>query len=213
LSCFDAAKRLLLAGNRWITGGGAEILTDRFRKAHSPQKYSVDEFYDAQQAILEAGCQSTATMVIGFDESPEERLTHLLRLRSFQDQMKGGLFSFLTWTYKPYHTVLGGQEVDAETYWRHLALCRLMLDNFSMLRTSVLTQNENALLGLKFGANDFDLPLEDEVTEKAGAHIERDLAIILQQSRKAGFEPKFRTIARDSQSPLRLAFQGVGGKA
>jgi hypothetical protein len=36
---------------------------------------------------------------------------------------------------------------------------------------SVLTQNLGALEGLRYGADDFDLPIEDEVTQKAGATI------------------------------------------
>ena len=33
----------------------------------------------------------------------------------------------------------------------------------------MLTQNEDAFRALDFGADDFDLPIEDEVTQKAGA--------------------------------------------
>ena len=43
------------------------------------------------------------------------------------------------------------------------------------MRTSVLTQNEEAFRALDYGADDFDLPIEDEVTQKAGATIELDL--------------------------------------
>ena len=43
------------------------------------------------------------------------------------------------------------------------------------VRTSVLTQNEDAFRGLDYGADDFDLPIEDEVTQKAGATIDLDL--------------------------------------
>ena len=55
--------------------------------------------------------KTTATMVIGFDETLDERLEHLQRTRDFQDVCDdgGGLFSFLCWTYKPYGTALGGR--------------------------------------------------------------------------------------------------------
>jgi hypothetical protein len=39
----------------------------------------------------------------------------------------------------------------------------------------VLTQNEDAFRALDYGADDFDLPIEDEVTQKAGARIDLDL--------------------------------------
>jgi cyclic dehypoxanthinyl futalosine synthase len=107
-------------------------------------------------------------MVIGFDETLDERLEHLERTRAFQDET-GGLFSFLCWTYKPYGTAFGGVEVSAEEYRRWIALSRIFLDNVKHIRTSVLTQNEDAFRALDYGADDFDLPIEDEVTQKAGA--------------------------------------------
>ncbi|MBI2603609.1 MAG: radical SAM protein [Deltaproteobacteria bacterium] len=192
LSYDEGAKVLKDAGTRWIPGGGAEVLDEDFRKRHSPGKYKVSDFFSAQKAILEAGLGSTATMVIGFDESLEERLSHLETLRKFQDDTGRKLPSFLCWTYKPYNTKLGGKEISTEEYLRWLAVSRIFLHNFKHIRTSVLTRNEDALLGLKYGADDFDLPLEDEVTEKAGAHISEDFDSLLASARKLGFHVKKR---------------------
>lgn len=190
----EAAERFKRAGVRWITGGGSEILTESFRARHSKFKYSVAEFFEAQRAIVAAGLKTTATMVIGFDETLEERLEHLERTRLFQDET-AGLASFLCWTYKPYFTRLGGIEVSTREYLRHLALCRIYLDNIPRIRTSVLTQNEGALEALHYGADDFDLPIEDEVTEKAGATISLDFESILSVARRLGFEPEYRHVA------------------
>ena len=74
------------------------------------------------------GTRTTATMVIGFDETLDERLEHLQRTRDFQDETDG-LFSFLCWTYKPYGTAFGGREISAEEYRRWIALSRIFLDN------------------------------------------------------------------------------------
>jgi len=92
ISYAEAAVRLREAGVHWITGGGSEILTEDFRKRHAKWKYTVADYFEAQRAIVEAGLQTTATMVIGFDESLDERLEHLQRTRDFQDDV-GGLFS------------------------------------------------------------------------------------------------------------------------
>jgi cyclic dehypoxanthinyl futalosine synthase len=189
LSYADSARRFADAGTRWITGGGAEILTDAFRLRHSPGKYRVEDYYEAQRAVLDAGIGSTATMVIGFDEDLDERLEHLGRLRRFQDDVGAQLASFLCWTYKPYNTEAGGAEVSTREYLRHLALCRIFLDNIVHIRTSVLTRNEDAMLGLRFGADDFDIPTEDEVTQKAGATVSLDFTPILAAARRSGFEP------------------------
>jgi cyclic dehypoxanthinyl futalosine synthase len=195
LSYADAAARLRDAGVHWVTGGGSEILTEDFRARHAKWKYTVADYFEAQRAIVEAGLKTTATMVIGFDESLEERLEHLQRTRDFQDET-GGLFSFLCWTYKPYGTAFGGREISAEEYRRWIALSRIFLDNVKHVRTSVLTQNEDAFLALDYGADDFDLPIEDEVTQKAGARIELDLESLLAVPRRLGYRVEYRRAER-----------------
>jgi cyclic dehypoxanthinyl futalosine synthase len=188
----EGAKILLDSGTRWVTGGGAEILDDGFRKRHSPGKFTVDDYFKAQESILRAGLGSTATMVIGFDETLEERLNHLESLRTFQDRVGGTLSSFLCWTYKPWNNELGGKEISTHEYLRWLAVSRIFLHNIRNIRTSVLTKNNDALLGLNYGANDFDLPTEDEVTQKAGATITHDFASILKTAQSL----KIKTIKR-----------------
>jgi cyclic dehypoxanthinyl futalosine synthase len=134
-------------------------------------------------------------MVIGFDETLDERLEHLQRTRDFQDET-GGLFSFLCWTYKPYGTAFGGREISPQEYWRHIALSRIFLDNVKHIRTSVLTLNEEAFRALDYGADDFDLPIEDEVTQKAGATIDLDLEGLLAVPRRLGYKVDYRRAER-----------------
>ncbi|MFT3923369.1 MAG: radical SAM protein [Myxococcales bacterium] len=205
----EGARILKSVGTRWVTGGGAEVLDEAFRKRHSPGKYKVADYYKAQAAILEAEMASTATMVIGFGEPLAERLNHLRGLREFQDRMNGGLASFLCWTYKSFGNELGGHEISNQEYLRWLAVCRLYLDNFVHIRTSVLTKNEGALEGLRYGANDFDLPTEDEVTQKAGAQVSHAFADVLAHAEKLGF----RVIHRKGL-PMRpragLAYEATG---
>jgi cyclic dehypoxanthinyl futalosine synthase len=200
LSWAEAAARLRDAGVYWITGGGSEILTEDFRSRHSKFKYTVAQYFEAQQAVVDAGMRTTATMVIGFDETLAERLEHLQRTRDFQDRCHAagnpGLFSFLCWTYKPYGTPLGGEEIEPREYMRHMALSRIFLDNVRHFRTSVLTQNEEAFRALDFGADDFDLPIEDEVTQKAGARIDLDIEGLLSIPRGLGYEVEYRRAER-----------------
>jgi cyclic dehypoxanthinyl futalosine synthase len=195
LSYADAAARLRDAGVHWVTGGGSEILTEDFRARHAKWKYTVADYFEAQKAIVESGMKTTATMVIGFDETLDERLEHLQRTRDFQDET-GGLFSFLCWTYKPYGTAFGGREIAPREYWRHIALSRIFLDNVPHIRTSVLTQNEEAFRALDYGADDFDLPIEDEVTQKAGATIDLDLEGLLAIPRSLGYTVEYRRAER-----------------
>jgi cyclic dehypoxanthinyl futalosine synthase len=200
LSYAAAAARLRDAGVHWVTGGGSEILTEDFRARHAKFKYTVRQYFEAQRAIVESGLKTTATMVIGFDETLGERLEHLQRTRDFQDECLRdglpGLFSFLCWTYKPYGTAFGGREIAPREYWRHIALSRIFLDNVQHVRTSVLTQNEDAFRALDYGADDFDLPIEDEVTQKAGARIDLDLEALLAIPRRLGYEVEYRRAER-----------------
>ena len=200
LSYAETAGRLRDAGVHWITGGGSEILTEDFRKRHAKFKYTVAEYLRAQRAVVDAGLRTTATMVIGFDETLDERLEHLDRTRTLQDECLAdglqGIFSFLPWSYKPYGTALGGNEVSPREYWRHVALSRIFLDNIKHVRTSVLTLNEDAFRALEFGADDFDLPLEDEVTQKAGATIDLDFDRLLAVPRAMGFQVEYRHAER-----------------
>ncbi|MDR0787884.1 MAG: radical SAM protein [Gemmatimonadota bacterium] len=195
LSYADTARELRKAGVHWVTGGGSEILTEDFRARHAKFKYTVAEYFEAQRAIVEAGLKTTATMVIGFDESLDERLEHLDRTRRFQDET-GGIFSFLSWTYKPYGTAFGGREVTPGEYLRHIALSRIFLDNVRHVRTSVLTLNEDAFRALDYGADDFDLPIEDEVTQKAGARIDTDLDRLLTVPKAMGYRVEYRRAER-----------------
>ena len=83
-------------------------------------------------------------------------------------------------------------KISTEEYLRWLAVCRIYLHNFKHIRTSVLTQNEKALHGLLYGADDFDLPTEDEVTQMAGATISHGFDAILDSARELGFETRLR---------------------
>jgi cyclic dehypoxanthinyl futalosine synthase len=67
------------------------------------------------------------------------------------------------------------------------------------VRTSVLTQNEEAFRALDYGADDFDLPIEDEVTQKAGARIELDLDGLLAVPRALGYTVEYRRAERPAE--------------
>jgi cyclic dehypoxanthinyl futalosine synthase len=185
ISLEDCLKRLMAAGLRWIPGGGAEILTDTWRKKLSPNKYSVEEYLNGMRTAQRLGMGTTATMVIGFGETYDARVEHLRHIRTLQDET-GGFASFLLWTYQAQNTALGGAVTSNDDYLRTVAISRLYLDNIPHLRASVLTQHQNGPEALLYGANDFDIPLEDQVTQLAGAKIEQNLEQVLGWVRDRG---------------------------
>lgn len=188
LSLEESLVRLKEAGLRWIPGGGAEILTDEWRQRLSPKKYTVQEYLDGMETAQKVGLGTTATMVIGFGETWKDRIEHLRRVRELQDKT-GGFASFLLWTYQPDNTVWKGERVSNEEYLKAVALSRLYLDNIPVIRASFLTQSEQGPQALKWGAHDFDIALEDQVTQLAGARVEKNVEKVLGWVKEAGIEP------------------------
>ncbi|MCF7728861.1 MAG: CofH family radical SAM protein [Chthoniobacterales bacterium] len=188
ISLEEALLRLQKAGLHWIPGGGAEILTDPWRQKLSPRKYSVQEYLEGMELAQKLGFGTTATMVIGFGESWEDRIEHLEHVRQLQDKT-GGFRSFLLWTYQSDNTALGGKRISNDEYLKALALSRLYLDNIPVIRASFLTQGKEGPLALKWGASDFDIALEDQVTQLAGGPLEANVKSVLEWVKKAEIEP------------------------
>ncbi len=188
ISLEEALRRLWNAGLRWIPGGGAEILTDAWRQKLSPLKYSVREYLEGMELAQRLGYGTTATMVIGFGESWEDRIEHLEHVRTLQNKT-GGFRSFLLWTYQSDHTALGGHRISNEEYLKAVALSRLYLDNIPVIRASFLTQGPQGPVALKWGASDFDIALEDQVTQKAGVVLESNVEKVLDWVKASGITP------------------------
>lgn len=192
----EALGRLKNAGLNWIPGGGAEILTPEWRHKLSPKKYSVGQYVETMETAQKLGFGTTATMVIGFGEPYEARVEHLKIIRDLQDQT-GGFKSFLPWTYQNQNTKLGGPVTSNEDYLRTVAISRLYLDNIPHLRASILTQGKQGALSLWYGADDFDIPLEDQVTEQAGVTIEENIETVLGWVKSVGLMPVKRKPFRE----------------
>jgi len=189
-------ERLIAAGLDSVPGGGAEILVDRVRKLlNCDNKATADEWLDVMRHAHRAGLRTTATMMYGTVETMEERLEHLFRLRELQDEMRG-FTAFITWSYQPEHTELGGSEATGIEYLRTLAIARLVLDNFDNLQASWVTQGGKVgQLSLAFGANDMgSVMIEENVVRAAGAAYCMDEIEIVRNIEDAGFIAKRRNM-------------------
>jgi len=167
-------------------------------------------------------------MMYGTVETPEERIAHMMRLRDLQDET-GGFTAFITWSYQPKHTELGGTEATGIEYLRTLALARIVLDNFDNLQASWVTQGGKVgQLSLAFGANDMgSVMIEENVVRAAGAAYCMDEIEIVRNVEDAGFVPKRRNmhyevlgdpIFREREIPRMLSLataraDGAGGEA
>jgi cyclic dehypoxanthinyl futalosine synthase len=188
--------RLVAAGLDSIPGGGAEILVDRVRRLlNCYSKATADEWLDVMRHAHRAGLRTTATMMYGTVETMEERLEHLFRLREVQDET-GGFTAFITWSYQPEHTELGGEEATGMDYLRTLAIARLVLDNFDNIQASWVTQGGKVgQLSLAYGSNDMgSVMIEENVVRAAGASYCMDEIEIVRNIENAGFTPRRRNM-------------------
>jgi len=209
-------SRLIAAGLDSVPGGGAEILVDRVRKLlNCYNKASADEWIGVMHEVHRQGLRTTATMMYGSVETPEERIAHLLRVRDLQD-LTGGFTAFITWSYQPDHTELAGVESTGAEYLRTLALARIVLDNIDNIQASWVTQGGKVgQLSLGFGANDMgSVMIEENVVRAAGASYCMDEVEIVRNIENAGFAPMRRTmhydlvggpVFREREVPRRLA--------
>ena len=194
LTLDDTLFRLRNAGLDSIPGGGAEILVDEVRSRISPKKISSEQWGEVMLKAAGLGMPTTATMMFGCNEKPEDIIEHLFRVREIQDQ--GGSFTaFIPWTYQPGNTELGGTTATGVDYLKVLALSRIILDNIPSIQASWVTQGAKmASVALFFGANDLGgTMLEENVVAAAGCSFCMSQQEMITLIHGAGFRAAQRT--------------------
>lgn len=174
----EILRELIEAGLEAMPGGGAEILSDRIRGALCPNKATAKEWLEVAREAHQLGIKTNASMLYGHIETVEERIDHLLSLRSLQDET-GGFQTFICFPFHPDHTELAGQ-IQRTSYWddlKTMAISRLMLDNFKNIKAYwVMLTLPVAQLALGFGANDIDGTIKEErIMHAAGAKSSKAL--------------------------------------
>ncbi|UCE01372.1 MAG: dehypoxanthine futalosine cyclase [Candidatus Latescibacterota bacterium] len=198
-------RRLQAAGLAGLPGGGAEMLDDDIRMRVSPKKQSAAGWLEVMRVAQRLGLATTATMVIGFGETVEQRIGHLAKIRDLQDASLhahgNGFGAFIAWTLQIENTSLGaGKErerygASAHDYLRTVAVARLFLDNVEHLQASWPTQGTRlAQVALEFGCDDFgSTMMEENVVSAAGTSLRNVAEINLQRHiHAAGFTPAQR---------------------
>lgn len=195
----EVLRQLKEAGLDSLPGAGAEILDDRTRQKISRKKGSWTEWMDCMKAAGKAGLHSTATMVIGFGESLEERALHLHRVRDAQDETNNFL-AFISWTFQPGNTNLPGEITSAEEYLKNVAISRIVLDNILNFQSSWVTMGaEVGKKSLSYGCNDFgSTMMEENVVSAAACTHKVNTNEILHLLREAGKIPAQRNTKYDT---------------
>ncbi|MBI1978092.1 MAG: dehypoxanthine futalosine cyclase [Candidatus Omnitrophica bacterium] len=191
----DVLVQLKEAGLNSIPGGGAEMLVERVRNIISPKKIDSEGWLHFHRIAHGVGLRSTATMVFGHIETIEERVIHLERLRSLQDET-GGFRAFIPWTLSPHGTPRMSQFEPAggADYLKTLAVSRLFLDNIKNIQSGWLTEGlKMGQVALSFGANDIGGTLiEDKVLEPTGIEVKTRAEDLVRLIQEAGYTPAQR---------------------
>jgi cyclic dehypoxanthinyl futalosine synthase len=159
-------------------------------------KVMTDDWLNVHRVWHELGGRSTATMMFGHIETLAERIEHLDRLRSLQDET-GGFTAYICWTFQPENTAMSDvPPAGAFEYLKTQAVSRLYLDNFPNIQSSWVTQGEPiGQIALFFGANDMgSLMLEENVVSSAGTVYHLSLESIRRCIREAGYIPRQRNV-------------------
>ncbi len=199
----EVLAELRSAGLDGLPGGGGEMLVDEVRHARhvSPARIGSDDWIRIMAEAQALGLYTTATMVIGFGETPAQRVASLMRLRDAQDRALAehgnGFSAFISWTLQTRGVRIEGRApgAGAFAYLQNVAAARLILDNVVNHQASWPTMGYKvAQTALFAGCNDFgSTMLEENVVSQAGAtHHATPERELVRQIVDAGFEPRQR---------------------
>jgi cyclic dehypoxanthinyl futalosine synthase len=197
LSVRDVLVQLREAGQFTIPGGGAEVLSERVRKRIEPKKGGPSAWLEVHREAHRLGFKTTATMMYGHVEEPEDILDHLDAIRALQDE-HGGFTAFVPWSFKPGNTLLEKwikHHAGPNRYVRMLAVSRLYLDNFPHIQASWFSEGKRAgQIALHFGADDFGGTLFEENVHAAADFVNKtSVEEVCALIHDAGFTPAQRT--------------------
>jgi cyclic dehypoxanthinyl futalosine synthase len=189
------------AGLETLPGGGAEVLSERVRQRIEPKKGGPRAWLDVHREAHRQGLRSTATMMYGHVEEPEDILDHLDAIRALQDEY-GGFTAFVPWSFKPGNTLLEKwikHYKGPNAYLRMLAVSRLYLDNFPHIQASWFSEGKRTgQVALHWGADDFGGTLFEENVHAAADYVNKTtVEEIVTLIRDAGFTPAQRSTTYD----------------
>lgn len=175
----EVIQELMKAGLDTMPGGGAEILTERYREKMSPEKASTDQWLEAHQTAHELGLRTHATMLYGSIETFEERLIHMDRIRQLQDKTNGFMV-FIPLAVQPMKATASiKRRTSAMDDLKTIAISRLMLDNVQHIKAYFINiGTQLTQISLTMGASDVHGTLiEERISHAVGALTQQALTV------------------------------------
>jgi aminodeoxyfutalosine synthase len=209
----ETLETLRDAGLCAITGGGAEIFAPEIRDQICRGKETAEEWWDVHRTWHEMGMRSTATMLYGHIETAAQRVDHLRRLRTWQDETLG-FTGFIPFAFEAEGARPGVlQNIRHATAFeelKNLAIARIYLDNFDHITGYWVSLGlPLAQQALNYGVDDLHgTIMEEKIFHMAGATTpqQQSCAALEKAIREAGREPMqrdtwYRRIASTWQRP------------
>jgi len=211
LSVREVLVALKEAGVDSLPGGGAEIFNPRVRKVICDHKTSGQQWLNIARTAHQLGLHSNATMLYGHIETEEERVEHLIALRTLQDETHG-FVTFIPLAFHPENTALSHlPKPSGFADLKNIAVSRLMLDNFDHIKAYwIMLTPRIAQIALRFGADDIDgTVVEEKIYHDAGATTAEftsraDLERLIREAGRVPAERDtlYRPVDRSKMPPL-----------
>jgi aminodeoxyfutalosine synthase len=186
-------RELMDAGLDSLPGGGAEIFAERVRKKICHDKCDADRYLAIHRIAHQLGMPTNVTMLYGHIETMGERVDHMLRARTLQDET-GGFQAFIPLAFHPDNNQMRKLPAPSGTdTLRVHAVARLMCDNIPHIKAFwIATGVELAQASLWFGVDDLDGTVQEEkIYHMAGSDTPEGMttAQLGRLVREAGREP------------------------
>jgi aminodeoxyfutalosine synthase len=167
----EVLEKLIEAGLETLTGGGAEILSDEYRKKMHVDKANIEQYLDVHRTAHQLGLRTHTTMLYGSVESVEERVQHMLHIRELQDETNG-FQVFIPLSMQPISPNAGiRRRNSAFDDLKAIAISRLMLDNIQHIKAYFINiGTQLTQLALTMGASDaHGTIVRERISHSAGA--------------------------------------------
>ncbi len=167
----EVLETLIEAGLETLTGGGAEILSDQYRKKMRVDKANIEQYLDVHRTAHNLGLRTHTTMLYGSIETVEERVQHMLHIRDLQDETNG-FQVFIPLSMQPISPKAGiRRRNSAYDDLKAIAISRLMLDNVQHIKAYFINiGTQLTQVALTMGASDaHGTIVRERISHAAGA--------------------------------------------
>jgi aminodeoxyfutalosine synthase len=155
-----------------LPGGGAEIFAEDVRNEICKDKCDSPTWLEIHKTAHELGMKSNATILYGHVESYRDRVDHMDRLRTLQDET-GGFNTFIPLKFRNGDNEMSHiPEVTLVEDLKMYAVARIYMDNFPHVKAYwPMLGREAAQMTQAFGVNDLDGTIDDstKIYSMAGA--------------------------------------------